>query len=194
VQDPGDAAFSGMPTRALQMVRPDHVAPLRELPVLLDALARQPEGAPVEPPPGLRLEVDMALGRSAGTEELGERSVQTCPICHGSMWNVEDGELIRFRCHVGHAFSAEAMQSSLSDSLRDALSIALRSVQERAHLLANMERRSRQHGHERLATQWAERLQECRREMEVVRSAMERVYRAEKNLPAEEFQGEPNPS
>jgi two-component system chemotaxis response regulator CheB len=47
VQDPDDAAFSEMPANALRALRPDHVAPLRDMPGLLARLVREPAGPPV---------------------------------------------------------------------------------------------------------------------------------------------------
>lgn len=42
VQDPAEARFPSMPASAVRWVAVDHVAPLTEIPVLLDRLVRQP--------------------------------------------------------------------------------------------------------------------------------------------------------
>jgi len=46
VQDPDDAAYSEMPAHALRLLRPAHVARLRDMPGLLARLVREPAGAP----------------------------------------------------------------------------------------------------------------------------------------------------
>ena len=33
----------------------------------------------------------------------------TCPECHGSMQEIVERELMRYRCHTGHAFTLEAL-------------------------------------------------------------------------------------
>jgi len=38
-------------------------------------------------------------------EHPGERSPYSCPECGGVLWELKDGELMRFRCRVGHAYT-----------------------------------------------------------------------------------------
>ena len=40
----------------------------------------------------------------ASVEKLGNVSKLTCPDCHGALWEIRDKDLLRFRCHVGHAY------------------------------------------------------------------------------------------
>lgn len=37
----------------------------------------------------------------------GEVSVYRCPECGGSLWQVNEEKLLRFRCHVGHLYQGE---------------------------------------------------------------------------------------
>jgi two-component system chemotaxis response regulator CheB len=39
----------------------------------------------------------------------GAPSVFACPECGGTLWELHDDDLLRFRCRVGHAFSAESL-------------------------------------------------------------------------------------
>ena len=39
----------------------------------------------------------------------GRVSSITCPECHGSMQEIVGRELMRYRCHTGHAFTLEAL-------------------------------------------------------------------------------------
>ena len=67
----------------------------------------------------------------------------TCPECGGSLWQVDDAKVIRFRCHVGHAYNGEALLAEQTEALEAALWTAVRTFRERSVLgrqLANAER------------------------------------------------------
>ena len=175
VQDPSDAAFPEMPQTALQRARPDHVAPLAQLPGLLDTLVRQPAGK-AQPVPGrVRFEVEVARnGHStmSDMDGIGRRSVLSCPDCGGVMWEIDEGDLIRYRCHVGHAYTAELMNLALDENLRRALATARRAYEERSALLQKMQESSTRHGHNKLAETWRQRAEEYREQAETIEDAM----------------------
>jgi two-component system chemotaxis response regulator CheB len=178
VQDPGDAAFPEMPLRALQASRPNHVAGMAELPALLDRLVRGPAGRPRAAGPAIEREVRIARnggGTMDGMDAIGRRSVFTCPDCHGAMWEIRDGELLRYRCHVGHAYSAELMEIGLSDTVGRALASALRALEERVALTQELERQAAAAGRKTLAAGWAARSREAATEADVIRGAVDRV-------------------
>jgi len=101
VQDPSDAAFAEMPTTALIRSQPDHVVGLAGMPALFEKLVRQPAGQAVPVASNLEYEVNIASGGRGSMSEMdriGRRSVLACPDCHGVMWEVNEGELVRYRC------------------------------------------------------------------------------------------------
>ena len=104
VQDPSDAAFAEMPTTALLRSHPDHVASLAGMPALFEKLVRLPAGPAVPVAGNIEYEVNIARGGRGSMREMdriGRRSVLACPDCHGIMWEIDEGELVRYRCHVG---------------------------------------------------------------------------------------------
>jgi two-component system, chemotaxis family, protein-glutamate methylesterase/glutaminase len=143
-QDPLDALYAGMPQSAIDSGAATHVAKISDMADLVCTLIDTPvesfEGAPDEAgefEPGPTLDTaDPASPRD------GDLTPLTCPECGGALWEHQEDELIRFRCHVGHSFTAEAMQSEQGRSLEAALWSALRSLQEREDLFRRMARRS----------------------------------------------------
>lgn len=82
-----------------------------------------------ESPLEVRLEAAIAqeLTDMRADDLLGKPSRFSCPECHGTLWELEDGPLLRFRCPVGHAFSAVDLQSSQTEEADRLLATLLRS-------------------------------------------------------------------
>jgi two-component system chemotaxis response regulator CheB len=178
VQDPKDAAFSEMPLTALNRAKPDHVTPLSDIPALLENLVRQPAGEPRPVPRSIRYEVDIARNGHSSMDEMdtiGRRSVLACPDCGGIMWEIDEGDLSRYRCHVGHTYTAEVMSLALDENLRRALATALRALEERVALARKLKKQAAEGGHRLLAQTWEGKSREFEREMEVIRNSIRRV-------------------
>jgi two-component system, chemotaxis family, protein-glutamate methylesterase/glutaminase len=177
VQDPDEAAYPDMPRNALRHVEVDHVAASSELPGLLVRLAGEPAGKTPEIPLDIRLETAIAAQELADmkTEDrLGERSPFTCPECHGTLWTIEDGDLIRYRCHVGHAFTAEAMETAQSQEYEQLLWSLMRSHNERARLARVMAERERGGNRQGLAGDLLQRAAGYEEDAEILRRLIER--------------------
>jgi two-component system chemotaxis response regulator CheB len=161
VQDPRDAAVAAMPRSATEIAGADHIVPAAELAPLLINLVRgteppspggpnrraQPmasrEQQPVDPIERMPDTVDEDMAEQARNGRRGEVSVFTCPECGGSLWQVDDAGLVRFRCHVGHAYNGEALIAEQSEALEAALWTAVRTFREKSVLgrqLASAER------------------------------------------------------
>jgi two-component system chemotaxis response regulator CheB len=108
-------------------------------------------------------------------DRIGRRSVLACPDCHGVMWEIDEGELTRFRCHVGHTYTAEMMGLALDESLRRALASAQRVLEERLALANKLCRQANDRGQRHLADVWAAKSREHAREMEVIRESIKRM-------------------
>jgi two-component system chemotaxis response regulator CheB len=178
VQDPSDAAFSDMPTNALNRIRPDHVVTLAAMPKLLESLALQPEGDPMPVPESIGFEIEIAKGSHSAIDDMdqiGRRSGLACPDCHGVMWEIDEGDLIRYRCHVGHTYTAELMSVALDENLRRALGSALRALEERRALARKLEQQAERSGQAHLARSWAQRAAEFQRELNVIRDSVDRI-------------------
>jgi len=190
VQDPSDAVFSEMPATAMNRIRPDHVSRLADLPSLIEQLVRQPAGKEVPVPDFLKYEVEIAASgranmkatdhakatdRIKAMDQAGRRSVLTCPDCSGVLWEIEDGDIIRYRCHVGHAYTAEAMSLATDDGLRHALGSALRALDERGALAQRMQSDASGRGRKQVAGDWARKAKEFEAEADVIRNAVKKM-------------------
>ena len=177
VQDPADALFPGMPDSALENVAVDHYAAAADLAALLAELVREPvEDNRVAEDDKLNLEtelVEMDLDAIERTQRPGQPSVFTCPECQGTLWEMRDGELVRFRCRVGHAFSAESLFAGQSERLEMALWTALRALEEKVTLAQRMAARAQERGHHRAAALFVERETEAQHQAAIIRDVLE---------------------
>jgi two-component system, chemotaxis family, protein-glutamate methylesterase/glutaminase len=138
VQDPAEAKFSGMPTSALLYSTVDHCLRLDEIAPLLNRLAREPVGGEARTPETVGEEVPMAAGGNEGMDHLdriGELSAFTCPACGGALWEMENRDVLRFRCHVGHAFNGDSLVDAQSDAVERAVYTAMRALREQAEVV-----------------------------------------------------------
>jgi two-component system chemotaxis response regulator CheB len=58
----------------------------------------------------------------------------TCPECGGAMTEEKTGTLLRFRCHIGHLLTADAMLQAQFTNLEAQLAGCLVALKERAEL------------------------------------------------------------
>jgi two-component system chemotaxis response regulator CheB len=150
VQDPNEAVFPSMPASAVQNVEVDHIVPVAAMPALLMRLATEPipEGAFAMAHSNAdddRSDVAEA-GKAAlltGTQP-GPPSALTCPECGGALWELKDGKLVRYQCHVGHSYTAESLVAEKNGELEAVLWSALRALEENAELRRRMAERARQ--------------------------------------------------
>lgn len=143
VQDPEEAFMSSMPQSALEQVEVDYTLPLAELAPLLSRLARTSvaEQGGYEVPEDLHIEVKIAMednGREAGVTRLGTPSVFTCPECHGMLLQLKENGRTRYRCHTGHAYSADSLLSELTESVEETMWGAIRTIDESVMLMRHM--------------------------------------------------------
>lgn len=115
---------------------------------------------------------DFNLATLQGAEQIGTPSAFTCPECHGTLWEIRDGELVRFRCRVGHAYSADSLLSGQTEALEAALWAALRSLEESAALARRLARRATDLSHKLTAASFAERAREREQQAALLRRAL----------------------
>lgn len=138
VQDPREAEYASMPTSAIRFATIDHCVPLADVPALLMRLVEDAPGeVPSEVPAYVEVESNIAQQKMdtqeflENVEKIGERTSYSCPLCNGSIWKIGDDDPLRFRCHVGHSFTAEFFWAEQSQNLENALWSAIRIMEEK---------------------------------------------------------------
>lgn len=143
VQDPEDAEYPDMPRNALNNVAVDHCLPLAEMGALLEKLAIKKLGKPKPIPADVLIEAKIAervLSDLASVNELGDQVPFNCPGCGGVLWQVGKDKEMRFRCHTGHAYTADYLLAEQTNKIEETMWAALRMFEERKNLLTQMAR------------------------------------------------------
>ncbi|MGX5832321.1 chemotaxis protein CheB [Mesorhizobium sp. 43Arga] len=174
VQNPADAIESEMPRTALLVSDVDYRAPAGDLSILLTRLIQEEPGPVFAPPEDITLEVTIAMGRPSDTPtiaEIADPVPLACPGCGGTLSQLRRSPL-RFRCQVGHGYTAEALAYEQEGSVDEALRIALRVIGERALLMDKMALDAVRAGRTAIAGTFEERAQEYKQASAVLRGAV----------------------
>jgi len=144
VQSPEDALHPSMPESALLHVAVDHTLPVAAMPALLTKIVHDTTGAipHAESAEKRGIEIRIALkgnGLQEGIMQLGPISANTCPECHGVLVRMQEGSIVRYRCHTGHAYSLQTLLADVNEKIDTTLWNALRVIEERILLLREME-------------------------------------------------------
>jgi two-component system chemotaxis response regulator CheB len=82
--------------------------------------------------------VEMETMNMKDMDAIGSHAGVSCPECHGPIWKINDGTLQRYRCHVGHAYTAQSMVAGQIEAQEIHLWQALRLMKERVSLIEEM--------------------------------------------------------
>lgn len=175
VQGTSEALYTEMPTRAKAYAGADYELPAAEIADLLIKACTigmpARNGRPGEKPMDEQMEAEAGkanLKNDANQDKAGKPSEFACPECHGVMWEMEEGQLLRFRCRVGHAYTADALRMALSDSIEEALWAAIRALDEKAALLRRLGSRIGR----RIGNEYVEEAQAVDKHVETIRKML----------------------
>lgn len=205
VQDPSEALAARMPEHALEAGAAEYCVPLRELGQLLLELLTHPNGhselleahrvrergeetGMTEPYSGgdsLEEIPGAALDPRAGEALSGF----TCPECGGRIWEAEENGLLRFRCRIGHSYSADTFLSSHTEAMEGALWAAVNSLEENAALSRRMAERARERNHVLSARRLDEKAGDTAEQARLLRAMLERTHAADQ-VPLDPAEGE----
>ncbi len=184
VQEPTEALYPDMPLSAIEHVPVDYVLPIAQIAPALVRLSME-EVKPVReeqasPTPdasdvnGTEIvqqdKLEFEEGKTPNT-----RSVLTCPDCGGVLWELDDGQLVHFRCHVGHTYSLESLVAEQDETVEHALWSAVRILKERAMLMDRLATRLGQQGTSRAAGHFNDQAREAERNADLIRQLILRA-------------------
>jgi two-component system chemotaxis response regulator CheB len=176
VQDPLDALYPEMPRNALTQQNPDYCLPLRGIGPLLKGLVLERVNTRRNGHVPERVERETKIAEMTGPmndmKGLGKPSSLTCPECNGALWETKEGKMLRFRCHVGHAFSGESLDAGQAEELEAALWSAVRALEEREMLLQRLAQNARRQKHDLTAAEFEKRCREMAPAAKIIRSML----------------------
>ena len=183
IQEPEDAEYPQMPKNVLEYVEVDYTIPAAEMGRLLETLITEKAQKKIKLSSDemrlLKTEVIIATNDNAfemGIIEMGELTPFTCPECHGSLVRLVEGNIIRFRCHTGHAFTASTLLADVTQSVEEMLWMGMRGMEEITMLLKNIEEHLKQLGHKEQAAIFADKAEDASHRARVIHDS---VFRQE---------------
>ena len=174
VQDPEDAFCSDMPRTAMETVAVDYVEPVDRIPELLQELvavkvAQNGSGKSSR----LKKETEIAelddMNAIEDENRPGIPSQFACPECGGVLWEMDGEEMLRFRCRVGHAYTANSLTVEQMEAVEGALWAAMRALEEGASLAKRMAEKAGKREGSRMVNRYRERAEAKMQQAEVLR-------------------------
>ena len=143
---------------------------------LTEEFAQEAEQVDMEEQKKTGLEVSIALQDKAleqGILNFGHLSPYACPECHGVLSVIKDGDIIRYRCHTGHAYSADSLLTSITENIEKSLWEVIRGVEESIILLNNLGDQYAEKNQPKLAALYFKKVQEAEARAHIVRQAVQ---------------------
>jgi two-component system, chemotaxis family, protein-glutamate methylesterase/glutaminase len=175
VQEPTETPWPSMPESALAHVDVDYTLQAAHIGDLLETLVASNDAAAVGPAldaDTLEREVKELTMHEDERDHPGDPSPYSCPDCGGVLWELQDGEMMRFRCRVGHAYTSDSLTSEQSVPVEHALWSALRALEEQAAVRRRIVERMRRIGQETSAEKSDERIREIEAQAQTLRELL----------------------
>ena len=151
MQSDDDALYSVMPSSAARAAGADVVAGAEKLALeLARVVGRRGSGERHRHgDDGRELEV-LAKEAAVGEDRtdavlgapLGTPSGFVCPDCSGALFVAAERPVLRFRCRIGHAWTADSLVAQQDVTVETALWTAVRTLQEKAELAERLAARA----------------------------------------------------
>jgi two-component system chemotaxis response regulator CheB len=104
---------------------------------------------------------------------VGKLVPYSCPECNGPLWEIEGETVRRYRCNVGHAFTAQTLVAEQGKEIEQALWYALRMLEQRVTLLETLAKAAQQQGRRHSAASFHQRAAEAAGSAESIRKLVQ---------------------
>jgi two-component system chemotaxis response regulator CheB len=180
VQDPEDAEFPSMPSNALRATPHAQALPLDALAEEVVRIVSSDEVGSADVDAGQRArdaaEVRSALGLDPllpDGSQIAPPSRYSCPDCGGVLNELGEDAALRFRCRVGHAYSAGSLLQHQAGTVEDALWTAMRALEEREEISNRLADEAGTAGRDWSRMHFRRRADEARASAEVLRRVLD---------------------
>jgi two-component system chemotaxis response regulator CheB len=158
VQHPDEAEAPSMPLSVLRYVKVDYSLPAAKIASVIAQLAGQLRGGDSPVMMSSKAEtydvVEGATDALRHVETLGPPSFFVCPECGGALWEFKEDQFIRYRCHVGHGFTAELLRDGQMNNVEGSIWQAIQRLEEKAALCRHFANESRRAQRESAMTEY----------------------------------------
>jgi len=172
VQDPNEAEFPDMPLAVMKEIEVDYCVPVAEMGKVISKIIRTKPVINTVIPPDIINEVE--IGEKGGTidtlEQIGEKTVFSCPDCGGVLFELNNDSVTRYKCHTGHSFSVNDLLSKQNEVLESTLWVALRSLEERKKLLTQLSEKNLQS--QRSVADYKDKIAELKKQIDNLKSIL----------------------
>ena len=176
IENPETAEYSSMPTFAKETMDIDYIVNLEDMAKVIISVAQEDLPKEKEIPDNIVKENDIAMrikSQIGLQEELGEQVPISCASCGGPLWKMKDDTQKRYRCHVGHAFTQEALLNSQDDALEEALWISIRTLEEKHTLMQSMINDYKRKGMQQLIKSYNHKMEEVSVHIKKIKSVLQ---------------------
>jgi two-component system chemotaxis response regulator CheB len=160
VQDPEEAMAPSMPSSAMEITEVDFVLPAGEIGSKLMELAGSDSTERI-------LKISPPASAMASTGQT-----YACPECGGVLEEAQEGQMLRFRCRVGHMYSPDSLLADKTVEVERALWAAIRSLEEQAEFSERLATNSERKHRPRLAKRFSEKAGTSREEASLLRELL----------------------
>jgi two-component system chemotaxis response regulator CheB len=173
IQDPREADYPEMPQSVLDKMEVDYILPLSEMGNIIKDIIDNNEPIEAAVPPEIQAEAQIAERMASAIDEtsvLGKHSLNICPDCGGPLWELVEDNRVRYRCHIGHAYTETEFVAAQAQKVESALWSAIRLMEERKNVLNKIAIDEDRRGLKRMAESHFERVREIERNIDTLKA------------------------